>query len=513
MIRRRCSDLFQFIKQHLILFLILVGVLCGFLLGALLHSTVQSSTDPPPKEFAMLLSFPGEILIRILKLLVLPLIISSVLLAVAELDAKQSGKLGKRTLLYYLTTTILAAILGIVLVVSIKPGEANVKHTKPDEGNIEPLDSILDLIRNLFPDNLVDAAFTSVKTKYKEIPTNYSFEETKIGSNSSAEDMYKIVGSKKLNPWMFFKGRNATEILMKVKYEYDGIAKVPGTNMLGLIMFSVVFGYILGRMGEVGQPMVVFFRILLDVTMNMVTLAIWISPIGICFLVAGAIVNAKDIGDVFESLALYIVTCITGLIIHSFVVYPSLYFIFTRKSPFKFFSGMIEPAVTAFGTSSSAATLPVTITCMEKNNKISPKITRFVLPVGATLNMDGGALYEAITAIYVAQLNNYELTFGRILLICIVATLVSMGAAGVPAGGLVYVIVVLEACGLPTDDIGPILAIEWFLDRVRTAVNVMGDCYCAGVMSHWFQDEFEHGSPDETEIVINNHNKSEQTSF
>ena len=147
MTRRRCSNLFQFIKEHLILFLILVGVLCGFLLGALLHSTVQSSTDPPPKEFAMLLSFPGEILIRILKLLVLPLIISSVLLAVAELDAKQSGKLGKRTLLYYLTTTILAAILGIVLVVSIKPGEANVKHTKPDEGNIEPLDSILDLIR------------------------------------------------------------------------------------------------------------------------------------------------------------------------------------------------------------------------------------------------------------------------------------------------------------------------------------------------------------------------------
>ena len=114
-----------------------------------------------------------------------------------------------------------------------------------------------------------------MKTKYKEIPTNYSFEETKIGSNSSAEDMYKILGSKKLNPWMFFKGRNATEILMKVKYEYDGIVKVPGTNMLGLIMFSVVFGYILGRMGEVGQPMVVFFRILLDVTMSMVTLAIW----------------------------------------------------------------------------------------------------------------------------------------------------------------------------------------------------------------------------------------------
>lgn len=143
----RFSKMLQILKQHLILFLILVGVLCGFLLGALLHGTVQSSKDPPPQEFAMYLSFPGEILIRILKLLVLPLIISSVLLAVADLDAKQCGKLGRRTLLYYLTTTILAAIVGIVLVVSIKPGEANLKATKPNEGNVEPADSILDLIR------------------------------------------------------------------------------------------------------------------------------------------------------------------------------------------------------------------------------------------------------------------------------------------------------------------------------------------------------------------------------
>lgn len=510
--RRRCLNLLQFIKQHLILFLILVGVVCGFILGAALHDTVQSSKDPPPEEYAMLLSFPGEILVRILKLLVLPLIISSVLLAVAELDAKQSGKLGRRTLLYYLVTTILAAILGIVLVVSIKPGEANLKPTKPNEGKVEPRDSILDLIRNLFPDNLVDAAFTSAKTKYKAVPENYTFEETNISSDSSAKDMYKMLASKKLNPWKFSLDRNATEVAVKVRYEYDGVAKVAGTNMLGLVMFSVVFGYILGRLGETGQPMVAFFKVLLEVTMSMVTLAIWLSPVGICFLVTGAVVKAENIGNVFESLALYIGTCITGLIIHSFVVYPLLYFLLTRKNPLKFFSGMIEPAVTAFGTSSSAATLPVTIACMEKNNKISPKIARFVLPVGATLNMDGGALYEAITAIYVAQLNNYDLTFGRILLICIVATVVSMGAAGVPAAGLVYVIVVLEACGLPTGDVGPILAIEWLLDRVRTAVNVMGDCYCAGVMSHWFQDEFENGDEDEIEVVFNP-KSGEQTSF
>ena len=145
--RAYATKFVQFLKKHLLLVLILAGVICGFVLGIALHDTVQSSTNPPPKEYAMLLSFPGEILVRMWKLLVLPLIVSSVLLAVAELDAKQAGKMGKRTLLYYLVTSVLAAILGIVLVVSIKPGDAYVKPEKPDEGNIQPIDSILDLIR------------------------------------------------------------------------------------------------------------------------------------------------------------------------------------------------------------------------------------------------------------------------------------------------------------------------------------------------------------------------------
>lgn len=144
---RKLSKVLHLLRQHLVLVLILVGVVCGFVLGVLLHDKVQSSTNPSPKEYSMLLAFPGEILVRMLKLLVLPLIVSSVLLAVAQLDVKQAGKMGGRTLLYYLITSLLAAILGIVLVVSIKPGDAYTKPTKPNEENIKPLDSILDLIR------------------------------------------------------------------------------------------------------------------------------------------------------------------------------------------------------------------------------------------------------------------------------------------------------------------------------------------------------------------------------
>ncbi|XP_046850106.1 excitatory amino acid transporter 2-like isoform X2 [Xenia sp. Carnegie-2017] len=485
--RKRCYNGLKNAKQHMILFFILFGVLCGFLLGSLLHGNVQSSIDPTPKEYAILL------------------------LAVAELESKQSGKLGRRTLLYYLMTTMLAAILGSILVICIKPGNVNVKKNEPNEKNVEPIHSVLDLIRNMFPDNLIQAAFSSVKTKYKTVKSPCCFNETSVGSNSSAEEMFNLFSSKVVSPWLT-EGKNAIEIKINVKYEFDGIEKTSGTNMLGLVVFSVLFGYILGGLGENGKLMIDFFKILFDVIMNLVTMVIWLSPVGICSMVAGAMVNAVDITGVFKSLALYIGTCVTGLVIHAFIFYPILYFIFTRKNPLKFFSGMITPMVTAFGTSSSAATLPVTISSMEKNNKISTKISRFVLPLGATLNMDGSALYEAVTAMYVAQLNNYELTFGRILLICIVATFVSTGAAGTPAGGLVYIIIVLEACGLPTEDIGPTLAVEWFLDRVRTAVNVMGDCYCAGVMAHCFRNELDGERPeDETQFVIENEGTIETT--
>ena len=154
-----------------------------------------------------------------------------------------------------------------------------------------------------------------------------------------------------------------------------------------------------------------------------------------------------------------------GLIIHGFIILPSLYTLITRSLPFKFVANMTQAFTTAFGTGSSSATLPVTINLLETKNKVDPRICRFALPIGATINMDGTALYEAVAAIFIAQVNNMELSLGQICAVSITATAASIGAAGIPQAGLVTMVMVLETVGLPPDDITIILAVDWLLDR------------------------------------------------
>ncbi|PIK44863.1 putative excitatory amino acid transporter 1, partial [Apostichopus japonicus] len=157
--------------------------------------------------------------------------------------------------------------------------------------------------------------------------------------------------------------------------------------------------------------------------------------------------------------------------------------------PYYFLKGIFPAVVTAFATSSSSATLPLTITCLENNNNVDPRVTRFVLPVGATINMDGTALYEAVAAIFIAQVNDYNLGFKDILTISITATLASVGAAGVPQAGLITLVIVLNAVGLPAEDVTLIIVIDWFLDRIRTAINVEGDSIGAGIVAHFSKDD------------------------
>lgn len=164
-----------------------------------------------------------------------------------------------------------------------------------------------------------------------------------------------------------------------------------------------------------------------------------------------------------KSLGLYMVTVIIGLIIHACITLPGIYFGITRRNPWSFFKGMLQAWVTALGTASSAATLPVTFKCLEDNLGVDKRVTRFVLPVGATVNMDGTALYEAVAAIFIAQLNGIELSFGKVVTVSLTATAASIGAASVPSAGLVTMLLVLTAVGLPTDDITMIVAVDWFL--------------------------------------------------
>jgi len=182
------------------------------------------------------------------------------------------------------------------------------------------------------------------------------------------------------------------------------------------------------------------------------------------------------------------VTVLTGLGIHAFLTLPLIYWVFTRKNPYRFMLHMSQALVTAFSTASSSATLPVTMECATVKAGISKRSTDFVLPLGATINMDGTALYEAVAAIFIAQAIGMELTMLQQLVIAVTATLAAIGAAGIPEAGLVTMIIVLNAVGLPIEYIGLILSVDWLLDRFRTAVNAFGDSIGAAVVEKTFSD-------------------------
>lgn len=225
--------------------------------------------------------------------------------------------------------------------------------------------------------------------------------------------------------------------------------------------------------------------------MQLVQMIMWYSPFGIMMLIIGKILEIADLAEVARQLGLYMVVVILGLTIHALFVLPGLYFAITRKNPFRFMQGMLQAWITALGTASSAATLPVTFRCLEEKLKVDKRVTRFVLPVGATINMDGTALYEAVAAIFIAQMNGIELDFGKIITVSLTATLASIGAASVPSAGLVRMLLVLTAVNLPTSDISLIVAVDWLLDRIRTSINVMGDAFGAGIVHHLSKAQLE----------------------
>jgi len=406
-------------KKNGLLYLMIAGIVLGIFSGWMFGSKM------------LVVEWIGEMFLDALKMLVVPLIISSMIVGIAGLgDIRKVGKTGLIALGYFMTTTCIAVIIGLVMVNIIEPGVA-------------------------------------VEMTVEQVPEKVAGKES-VG----VTDILKS-----------FVSPNLVESMVNM-------------DILPLIVFSLIFGGVLTTLGEPGKRAIDFFDTVNAAVMKIVHLLMYFAPIGVFALIASKL-GAAGGGDLFlaelAKIGKYATTVISALLIHGLVVLPTVLYLTTRRNPATYFKNVTGALTTAFSTASSSATLPITIECAEENNRVSRKASLFVLPLGATVNMDGTALYESVAALFIAQMLGIELSFGEQMIVFLTATLAAVGAAGIPEAGLVTMVMVLQSVGLPLEGIGMLLSIDWFLDRCRTTVNVWGDSIGAAVVDTLEEKWVERG--------------------
>lgn len=357
----------------------------------------------------------GVIFLTALKMVIVPLILSSIISGVTSMGGgKNLGRLGGKTLFYYICTSLLAIVTGLLLVNIIRPGVG-----------------------------------------------------VEMGFTKNVVDLTESAGSVK-------------EILMRVipSNVFNSMAQ---GDILPIIFFAIIFAVFISQVdSKYSVPLTNLFEGVFEVMMKMTMFIIKFTPLGVFGIVSREVMhNADQLGNLAGSMAIYMLTVVLALSIHAFITLPLILRFIAKANPIKHFKNMIAPLLTAFSTASSSATLPLTMETVEYESGVSNKISSFTLPLGATINMDGTALYECVAAMFIAQVYGIELSFTAQMLVVFTALLASIGAAGIPMAGLVMLTVVLTAAGLPLEGIGLILAVDLPLDMARTSINVWSDSCCA----------------------------------
>jgi Na+/H+-dicarboxylate symporter len=391
------------------------------------------------------IQFLGELFLQALFALVVPLVVSSMIVGIASLgDVRQLGPLGIRTVLFFMTTTGLAVLVGLLLVIAIHPGMPLERPT------MEPS----------------SAPLSKVSEQMEDKPT-------------TLVELFKTI---------------LTGLIPKNLF-----AAMAETQILPLIVFALIFGGVLTTIGEKGLLVIRLFEGINDAMMAIVHLLMWVAPVGIGALIAGRLGEAGGFSGFWpqlSSLGAYVGTVLIALGIHGLLILPLALRILGKQSVPFYAKAMTTPLMTAFSTSSSSATLPLTMESLIEEAGVSRRVVSFVVPLGATINMNGTALYEAVAAMFIAQTYGIELGLGETIIVLITATLSAIGAAGIPEAGLVTMVIVLKAVDLPIEGISLILVVDWFLDRCRTAVNVWGDAVGAAVIDRWQSDALPLRKPD-----------------
>jgi proton glutamate symport protein len=399
------------------------------LIAVALAAAAGMATGPDATLFGVSLTavyaFVGTLFLNALKMLIVPLVVSSIIIGVAGKGGVEGlGRLGAKTLGYYLMTSLLAILLGLALSNLVRPGVVDGHPARAMLGLSAETGTVLAHVTGHGTGDLVQIFL-------RMVPTNV-------------------------------------------------VAAAAQGQMLGLITFSLLFGYFITRLRkDLAGTMTRFWEGMAEVMMGITGLVMRFAPLGVFALVAKMVSTAGL--EAFRPLLVFFFTVLAGLALHMFVVLPLIVRVLGRASPLRHFRAMTPALLTAFSTASSSATLPLTMECAEQNAGVSERVVSFVLPLGATINMDGTALYECTVVLFIAQAYGLDLSIAQQLAVVILALLTSIGVAGIPAASLVAIALILTYVGLPAEAIGLVLAVDRVLDMCRTSVNVFSDS-CGAVV-------------------------------
>jgi Na+/H+-dicarboxylate symporter len=395
---------------------IFIGLIAGLILGVIMNVWVPSSYVRDTVLVDGVFYVIGNGFIRLMKMLVVPLVFCSLVCGSASIgDTKALGKVGGKTIIFYLTTTALAVTVAISVASLIKPGIGlNMDSIQKSETTVAESTSAVDTILNIIPENPI---------------------------NSLAEG-----------------------------------------NMLQIILFALIVGILLAKMGERAELIANFLNQCNDLMMEMTLLVMKFAPIGVFCMISRTFANLGF--NAFIPLLKYMAGVTIGLVIQCVVVYMLLLTIFTRLNPIRFLKKFFPVMAFAFSTSTSNATIPLNIDTLEEKIGVSRKISSFTIPLGATINMDGTSIMQGVAVIFAAQAYGIHLGVSGYLTVIATATLASIGTAGIPSVGLVTLSMVFSAVGLPVEAISLIMGVDRILDMMRTAVNITGDAVCTTIVAH-----------------------------
>lgn len=465
------------------------NILISLVLGALVGTFLP--------EVSPYVSFLGLAFKLSLQMIVMPIVLTSILCGLESIgDIRLLKGLGKRAILYYFSTTMVAVVVGLALVLTIEPGVRS-----PSPQVIKSIQGITGHTNQEVEENIASALFASGSLPENEEQRNAVLQHLKVvaANTTSTQDlkkeMLKYMGALEFRSKIMSDPRVTTleapsfqvffedQLKNALINPFEALAK---QQVLAVIVFTILFGAAMTTVGPLGAQFFEINRAVNLAIIKIINLIMKMAPWGVFGLLVSVISATGP--EVFRELSLYALCVVVGLGIHLFIFLPGLNYFFTRQAPWDFLQKLKPALVVAFSTSSSNATLPITMQTMEENFKVDKRVSRFVLPLGATVNMDGTALYEAVAAVFIAQLYGVTLGISGQIIVALTAAFAAVGTAGIPAAGTVTMALILSAVGLPIEGVGLLFALDRPLDMCRTVVNVAGDAAGCTILNGYFKN-------------------------